>query len=214
MPRITTLGFALGLVLLTPLAAGAMVVTGTFGGVLSGGTDTNGVFGTAGGDLSGQNLIGAFTYDTSLLSGPVGGPYRGTGPGAITATLTMNSITYTFADLTSSSLYLDPGSSEVTVQTASSGTGTSDTFYLDAADFLTPFVTSGDPAQQSFVAPVGDPFFTALGSFQVGGSAAYGDFTLTSLSVAPASVPEPGSWVLIASPSYSSHSRDSRTGTA
>lgn len=199
MPRLSIMALALGLALFTPLAANAVVVDGSFSGVLTSGTDTSGVFETAGSDLTGQSLTGTFTYDTSLLSGPVAETYSGTGLGAITATITINSVTYTFTDQTSSSLYLDTGASEITVQNAQSQGGVNESFYLDASDFLTPFITSGDPTQQNFVAPVSDPFFSSDGTFLISdpGANAYGYFTLTALS-ASVEVPEPGSLLLVA----------------
>jgi hypothetical protein len=193
---IATATLGLGL-LLTPLAAHAVLVTGDFAGTLASGTDTSGVFETAGSDLTGQDIFGTFTYDTSLLGAPVGETYPGTGLGAITGTVTINGVTHTFIDQYSSSLYLDTTASEITVQNAQTQPGIAETFYLDASDPFSPFVTTTDPTQQNFVAPTSDIFFGSTGSFSISDTdaTASGAFSLTSLSVSE--VPEPATLTLM-----------------
>ena len=47
--------------LLGPVAAHATIMTGSFSGTMTDGTDTSGVFGTSGADLSNDVLTGTFT---------------------------------------------------------------------------------------------------------------------------------------------------------
>lgn len=59
MAALAAIAFASG-------AASAKVYTITFTGFLGSGTDTSGVFGTAGADLTHDAYTAAFRYDTSL----------------------------------------------------------------------------------------------------------------------------------------------------
>src|SRR5580704_6857292 len=121
--------FIAGALLLATTAAHATVMEGDFSGTINspnGGTDTTGVFGDSPGtDLSGDPVTGTFIYNTALLSQVVAGGTNtatGTGLGALTVTLTINGVNYTFTDNTSSRIFLDDGSvsgnSEATIQNA------------------------------------------------------------------------------------------------
>lgn len=65
---------AAGLAVLLSLLSGAdraeaAMVNGSFTGVMDGGTDTYGYFGTAGYNVTGQTITGTFSYDSALASG-------------------------------------------------------------------------------------------------------------------------------------------------
>jgi hypothetical protein len=195
-------------VLLAPIAASATVVTGSFTGTLYDGSDITGVFGTPG-DLTGDTISGTFSYDTSLLSQVIAGTTNtatGTGLGALSVTATIGGGSHSFTDQTSSSVYLDTGASEMTLQSDNSQSGAgftvAETFFLDGLSLSDPFVLSTDLVQ-SFGA---SEFDSSSGSFAIidTGSAlaiASGDFTLTSLTLngAASVVPEPASAALLLS---------------
>jgi hypothetical protein len=182
--------------ILSPLGARATVVTGTFSGGFYDGTDTTGVFETAGSDLTGAAVTGTFSYNTSLLTPSiVGTTNTATGsPGALTVTMTINGNTYIFTDPSSSSVYVDTSVSEITLQNTNTVGSTYETFYLDASSFPG-FITTTDLAAQDFseLSPL-----SATGSFLIGdpGAVANGDFTLTSITASPP-VPEPASMTLL-----------------
>ncbi len=197
-----------GASLLGPVAAQATMVDGSFSGTLSDGTDGTGVFGfTPGTDLTGDTVTGTFVYNTNLFtSAPSGSTdnYIGTGPGALTVTLTINGVSHTFTDSANSSLYLDSsGTSEVTYQSdassVSGSTTVNDTFLLDVFDPFTPLVASTS-LDQSF--STSNPY-SSTGSFTINDGdptlQATGDFTLGTLSQAPLTtgVPEPASVTLL-----------------
>jgi hypothetical protein len=137
-----------GALLLGPAAAHATIMTGSFSGSMTAGTDENNLFGGGvGSDLTEQFVTGTFAYDTTLFSAaaPVGGTvqYTATQAGALTITLTIGSVTYTFQDRANSSIYLDPSStSEVTLTADDTAPGVNATFELDVGLPDTPFVTS------------------------------------------------------------------------
>jgi hypothetical protein len=177
--------------LLAPIAAQATIVSGSFSGTMDIGTDDTGVFGTPGADLSGDAISGTFTYDTSLFGPPASGTATGS-PGALTVTITIGDNSHTFTDAFSSSIYLDSGGSEVTLQNADNvGDTIAESFSLDAADAFSAFILSTDlAAPYSTVNP-----FTSSGTFFIDDAgptvAASGSFHLGTLSAAP--VPEPAS---------------------
>jgi hypothetical protein len=183
---------------LSPLTAHATIVDGSFAGTLSAGTDVSGVFGTPGADLTSDAIIGTFAYNTDLLSQSVAGQQNnatGTGLGALTVTITIGSGSHTFTDNTSSSVFVDDSSSEVTFTNANSGGGMSENFFLDASDFITHFILSTD-----LTAPFSTSHpFSSNGTFFVndtGPSAvAGGVFTVVTLSAQV--VPEPASALLL-----------------
>jgi hypothetical protein len=187
------LAAVVGVALFGPMTAQATIVDGSFSGTLSSGTDTTGVFGTPGADLTNDAITGTFSYDTSLLSQSVVGSQNtatGTSLGALTVTITIGSFSHTFTDNTSSSVFLDDSSaSEVTLMNANSGGGMSENFFLDASDLITPFILSTD-----LTAPfsTNDPF-SSSGTFFINDTGpsvvAGGAFTLGTLTVQ--AVPEP-----------------------
>jgi hypothetical protein len=188
-----------GALLLGPIAAHATIVDGSFSGTMSSGTDTTGVFGTPGADLTSDAITGTFTYDTSLFSQSIsGGTNTATGsPGALTVTVTINGFSHTFTDNTSSSIYLDANASEVTLANDTTVPGSiNENFYLDVSDLFSPFISSTD-----LTAPYTDTNpFSSNGTFFISdigpNVTAGGAFTLGTLSVAP--VPEPASLGLLA----------------
>jgi hypothetical protein len=176
--------------LLGPVAAQASVIDGMFSGTIDNGTDTTGVFGAPGANLTGDAVTGTFTYNTALLSQVVSGSQNtatGTGLGALTVTVTVNGMSHTFTDPTSSSVFLDDSASEVTLASANSTGGKAENFFLDASDPITPFISSTDlTAPFSTVDP-----FTSNGTFTINdpGAVASAAFMLGTLSVQLA--PEP-----------------------
>jgi hypothetical protein len=201
---------ALSALLLSPVAAGATIVTGSFTGTMSGGTDTTGVFGTPGADLTNDTVTGSFTYDTNLFSQVVSGGTNtatGTGLGALTVTITIGGFSHTFTDQTSAGVFLDDGSvslnNQLTLQNVNNQTGTGghtigENFFLDAQDPLTPFITGTGLAQQFSASPL-----LSSGNFQILDTGpnvtADGAFSISSLTeaVAAAPVPEPASMAML-----------------
>jgi hypothetical protein len=199
----------IGALCLGPMAAHATTMNGTFSGTLTEGTDYTGVFGPAGSDLTNDAITGTFTYNTNLLSQSISGGQNtatGTGLGALTATISIGGITYTFTDPTSSSVFVDDGSvsgqSELTLQSTNNpNAGVNESFYLDISDPFAPFVASTDLTQSISAT---DPF-SQIADFSIqdtGPNAASGGFTVTSLttSQAPATspIPEPASLMVLA----------------
>jgi hypothetical protein len=201
--------FGVGALLLAPVAAQATIIDGSFSATMTDGTDTTGIFNEApGSDLTGDTVTGTYSYNTTLFSSSPSGTtdtYTGTGVGALTVTLTINGVSHTFTDSANSSIYYDSSStSEATyVANASSNVGgktINDTFELDVIDPADPFVTTTS-LNQSFST---SDALTLDGNFTVSDTnpalSAFGDFTINSLSQAPAStaVPEPASVALLA----------------
>jgi hypothetical protein len=202
---------AVSALLLTPIMAKADLVTGSFSGTMSDGTDTTGVFGTVDADLSGDTIDGTYSYDTALFSQVVSGGTNtatGTGPGALTVSITIDGFTHTFTDNSSSGVFLDDGSvsgnNELTLNNANNqnlggGSTIGESFTLDAQDPITAFIT-GTGLDQNFGA---SPLITS-GSFNVLDTGPNvqvdGDFTVSSLteSTGAPAVPEPGSLALLA----------------
>ena len=192
-------------VMLGSADAQASVVTGSFAGTITSGSDSTGVFGAVATDLTGTSISGTFSYDPNLFSSVLAGTTNtasGTSLGALTVTLTIGSGSHRFTDQTSSSIYLDTGASEFTIQNADSqssgASSANETFYLDALDPFTPFVTSQN-LDQSFNA---SPAFST-GTFSILDSApdltASGAFTLTSLTLTGTAIPEPAGLALLGS---------------
>ena len=192
---------------LAPVAARADIVTGSFTGTLGDGTDTTGVFGPPGGDLTNEPITGTFVYNTTLFSQSVSGGANtatGTGLGALTVNITIGTGSYTFTDPTASGVFLDDGSvsgqSEFTISNSNNhGSLTNESFYLDISDAFTPFVFGTDLSQSISTS---DPLLSSIGSFSIHDTvpnvAAAGDFSITSLSDSvSSSVPEPASALLL-----------------
>jgi hypothetical protein len=195
--------FIAGALLLASPAAHATVMEGDFSGTINspgGGSDVTGVFGEAAGtDLSGDPVTGTFTYNTALLSQSISGGVNnatGTGLGALTVTLTINGVNYTFTDNSSASILLDTNASEATIQNANTTGGSNDSFSLDASDLFNPFITSTDlTATWSTTNP-----FSSTGSFAIddAGAEASGSFTLGTFEVTgQVAAPEPASMALL-----------------
>ena len=204
----TLIAFGIGALLLAPAAAQATIVDGSFSGTMTDGIDTSGVFtGLAGTDMTGDAVTGTFVYDITMFTGSSVNPatYAGTGLGALTVTITIDGHSHTFTDSANSSIYLDDSStSEVTYQSdaasVSGSTTINDTFLLDIIDPSSPFVTSTS-LNQSFTTTNPD---VSTGTFSIQDAdpllQSSGDFTLGTLTQAPASsaVPEPASLALLA----------------
>ena len=166
------------------------------------------MFGTPGADLTGDTITGTFSYDTSLLSQSIVGTTNtasGIGFGALSETVTIGGVSHTFADHANSSVYLDTGASEMTLQNDDSqnagGITVAETFFLDALSISSPFVLSTDLTQSfdatSFDSSVGT--FTILDTAPSGNTIASGDFTLDSLTLnGPATTPLPAALPLFA----------------
>jgi hypothetical protein len=202
------IAFAAAASLLSPVAAHAIIIDGSFSGTMSDGTDVSGVFGEpASTDLTGDPVTGTFVYDSSLFTGvPAGSTetYTNTATGALTVTVTINGVSHTFTDSANSSIYLDDsGTSEVqyvaNASSVSGGTTINDTFDLDVLDPGDPFVTSTS-LDQSFST---SDATTLTGSFSIidtgPAQTASGDFTISTLQQgpAPAATPEPASMALL-----------------
>jgi hypothetical protein len=190
---------ALGL-LVAPLTAHAVVIDGSFAGTMDFGTDTTGVFGTPGADLTGDAVAGTFSYDTDLLSSSISGTVNdATGiPGAVTATITILGSTYTFTDPTSSGVNLDTSASEITVSNGNFVGTNNETFSIDALDLTNPFITSTDVMAQNFADAAATLF--GSGSFSIADGStpiAAGAFVLSSIDAAPGSVMEPASMAMM-----------------
>jgi hypothetical protein len=142
------IALSIGALLLGPAAARADIMSGSFTGTMTAGTDEDDLFGLGvDEDLTGQNVTGTFTYNTALFgAGVVVGTtetYQNTSVGALTVTLTINGVTYTFQDRANSSIYLDDSStSEVTLQSDDTAANISATFLLDVGLPDTPFVSN------------------------------------------------------------------------
>lgn len=195
MNRKTAMAAAM-ILLLSPMAAHAAIVTGTFAGTLDGSSmNTSGVFG-APSNLNGAGITGTFKYDTGLLSSAITGTKNNaTGsPGALTVAVTINGIIFTFTDPTMSNVYLDTGASDIMFGNTKSVGSTYETFSLDASS-LPAFILSTDLAAQNFIKA--NPL-NSTGSFSIADSvaSASGNFTLTSIT-ASTSVSEPASAVLL-----------------
>lgn len=183
--------------LLSPMAAHAAIVTGTFAGTLDGSSmDTSGVFG-APSNLNGAGITGTFKYNTGLLSSAITGTTNNaTGsPGALTVAVTINGITFTFTDPTMSNVYLDTGASDIMLGNTNSVGSKYETFSLDASSLSPAFILSTDLTAQNF--SIANPSnYTASFSIADSVDMANGNFTLTSIT-ASTSVPEPASAVLL-----------------
>jgi len=194
-----------GALLLGPAAAHATIMTGSFSGSMTAGTDENNLFGGGiGSDLTEQFVTGTFVYDTTLFSAaaPVSGTvqYTATQAGALTITLTIGSVTYTFQDRANSSIYLDPSpTSEVTLTANDTAPGVNATFELDVGLPDTPFVTSNSLTGTYNAAELGDSVIQNSG-FQIINSdptevVSGAEFNVNSIAVQQQSqdVPEPAS---------------------
>jgi hypothetical protein len=202
------IALVVGALCLGPVAAQATIVTGSFSGSMSYGTDSTGAFGADGGVLDGDAITGTFTYNTSLFSQVVSdgtNTATGTGLGALTVTITINGSSYTFTDQTSSSIFLDDGSvsgnNEMTLNTlnqqSGGGSTVDESFALDANDPIFPFLTGTDLVQSFTDSP-----FTSSGAFQIldtGPNAdAGGSFSIDTLTLDGAqAAPEPASLALL-----------------
>jgi hypothetical protein len=199
------IGLAVAALCLGPTAAKATIVTGSFSGSVSAGTDSDNVFGADGGTLDGDSLTGTFTYNTALFTQNVSGGTNsatGTGLGALTVTLTIDGVSHTFTDQTSSSIFLDDGSvssnNELTLNTLNNpSSAVNESFTLDIQDPINSFITGTSLVQQFTESP-----FVSDGNFSIvdGISAnAGGSFTISSLTVNGSStaVPEPASLAVL-----------------
>jgi hypothetical protein len=190
--------------LLGPAAARATVIDGSFSGTLTSGEDTTGVFGPASTGLTGDVITGTFVYVTSLFTPSVVGTQNtltGDATGALTVTVTINGVSHTFTDATSSSIFLDSGASQITITSANAPTGAVDEdFSLEADDILTPFITSTDPARTFSTS---DALLNSQGQFVIDDSGpamqANGQFIIASISTTTATIPtpEPASLMLL-----------------
>jgi len=201
------IGAIISALLLAPMAARADIIDGSFTGTISpSGFDYTGVFGPSNTDLTGDTIAGTFSYNTALLSQSIsGGQDTATGsPGALTVTIAINGISHTFTDPTSSSVYIDDGSSsglsELTLQNTNTSGNLNESFSLDISDGATPFVLGGDNLDQSLNITPG-PFTSVTGLFDIQdpGVGASGGFTITALTSADtSSVPEPAGMAVLA----------------
>ncbi len=186
-----------GLLASAPGPSSALMVGGSFVGTMDSGTDTSGVFGTPGADLSGLTVLGSFSYDTDLFSSLVLGPTNtatGIAPGAISVNLSIGMSSFTFTDSATAIIYLDTAASQFTLTTGAADPSGSDTFSLDVFDILAPFIFSTELTQGfSVIAPA-----SSLGVFTINyvepDAVASGIFSVNSLTVN--AVPEPASAVL------------------
>lgn len=186
--------------LLCTTAAYADVVTGSFDGTISSGTDSTGVFGPTG-SLASDSITGTFTYNTTLFNASVMGSTNtatANSSGALTVTIVIGGVSHTFTDQTSSGIFLGTSSSEITLTSANSQIGgdssTNETFYLNAFDPITPFILSTSLAQTFSASPAfSTGVFTILDTGP--NAVANGVFSLTSIT-ATDEVPEPASIVM------------------
>lgn len=197
------IALSIGALLLGPAAAHATIMTGSFSGTMTAGTDQDNLFGGGvGSDLTDHLVTGTFVYDTALFSAaaPVGGTvqYTGTAAGALTITLTIGSVTYTFQDRANSSIYLDPtATSEVTLVANDAALGVNATFELDVGLPDTPFVISNSLTGTYNATVLGGSIIQNSG-FQIDNSdpgkvVSGAEFNIGSITVQqqPESVPEP-----------------------
>jgi hypothetical protein len=182
---------ALGL-LVAPFTAHAVLIDGSFAGTMDFGSDTTGVFGKPGEDLTGDAVTGTFSYNSDLLSSSITGTVNdATGiPGAVTVTITILDSTYAFTDPSSSSVFLDTLSSEITVSNGNFVGINNETFSIDALDPIAPFITSDDLTAQDFADAAATLF--GIGTFSIVDGAAPiadGEFTVASIDAAPVAEP-------------------------
>jgi hypothetical protein len=201
--------FSVATLLLGPAAAHATIMTGSFSGTMTAGTDADNLFGGGvASDLTDDAVTGTFVYDTTLFSAaaPVGGTvqYTATGAGALTITVTIGSVTYTFQDRANSSIYLDPSStSEVTLVANDTAPGVNATFELDVGLPDTPFLTSNSLTDTYDAAGLDDSVIQNSG-FQISNSdpaevVGGAEFNVNSIAVQQQSqdLPEPASMGLL-----------------
>ncbi len=203
------IALSVGALLLGPAAAHATVMTGSFSGIMTAGTDEDSLFGGGvGSDLTDNAVTGTFVYDTAKFSAaaPVDGTetYTATATGALTITLTIGSVTYTFQDRANSSIYLDPSSaSEVTLVANDTAPGVNATFELDVGIPDTPFVASNSLTGTYSADSLGDSVIQGS-TFQIDNSdpaevVGDGTFNVNSIAVQQQSqaVPEPAGLALL-----------------
>ena len=199
------IGAIASVLLLVPMAARADIIDGSFSGTITGAFDYGGVFGPANTDLSNDALTGTFSYNTALLSTAISGGQNtatGTGLGAVTVTITIAGNSYTFTDQTSSSVYLDDGSSDGLSEFTLQNVNNSDSFYLDISEANSnkQFVFGTSLTEPLNIVPDGNT--SVISDFMIAnsGSGASGGFTITSLTSSDisSSVPEPAGMAVLA----------------
>ena len=204
------IALSVGALLLGPAAARATIMTGSFSGTMTAGTDQNNLFGGgAGSDLTNATATGTFVYDTTKFSAvaPAGGTetYTSTAIGALTITLTIGSVTYTFQDRANSGIYLDPSStSEVTLVANDTAPGVNTTFELDLGIPDTPFLSSNSLTSSYSATGLADSVIQNSGFQIINSDPARvvngAEFTVSSIAVQQQSeaVPEPAGVALLA----------------
>jgi hypothetical protein len=198
-------------------SANAIPIVGSFSGTVDSGIDLSNLFGTPGGDLSGQALSGAFSYDTDQAPMPVApGQYMSSGAlNWLNASITINGTSYSFdafaADpATNHDLFVgvtdepDSLSLGVTRTTVLIDTIIEQQLSLFILEGLTDFTSGLDlPHSLSWYA---DSASASAGTFSVScytdgcsAPAFSGQFSLSTLTLAPAvvTVPEPGTLALL-----------------
>jgi hypothetical protein len=216
--RVTSQGrlvLATTLLLFAAAPVDAIPIVGTFTGTIDSGTDISDYFGTGGGDLTGQALSGTLSYDTDTAPAP-SAPGQFLSSGALnwlSASITINGASYSFdafaADpATNHDLVVgvtdepDSFSLNVTRTTVLSDTVMEQQLALFVLEGLGDF-TSGLELPQS-LSWSADAASSSAGTFLVScytegcASPAFaGSFSLSTLSLAPVAVPEPGTLGLL-----------------
>jgi hypothetical protein len=206
---------------LLPGIANATLVSGSFSGVITNdgsgaNTDNLNYFGLASsapcvgfpgcGVLSSQTITGTFTYDTSQLSINNAGTYQsGTSiqQGAISVTITINGVSYTFndGDTAASGVLIESDSPNQQISMNLSNSSDQSVFNIALTDpnitnnsLASTFSDSGIPSSASYT-PTPDTFYIADYGNGNGNpptiSVSPTTFYITAISYAP--VPEPAS---------------------
>jgi hypothetical protein len=190
--------------------ASATVVTGTFTGSFSSGTDDTGVFTRPGTDLTGAILTGTLAYDTDQLTtgtnGTVTSGASAQVPLSLRFSLTAFGHTYAFTSDTNANVAVDTAISEITlVANNAEAPGPivfANSFSLDAYDTTIAFITGATLAQAFTASPSSTSGVFAISQYNIDTntltSGAGGTFTVSSLSLSTSSdVPEPMSLALL-----------------
>jgi len=205
-----------------PSAASAATVTITYAGTVSSGYDGTGVFGSAGGDLTGDSYTATYVFNTSLgntaLSTPTELILNG-GAGAfgiptplVNASLTINGVTVSVPGGDQDLIWVLGGSGGSGYDVLARQYGVPNNGNTTVANELANDLSTGPSVIPfSFAGPVSYTVNAAdsvFGDFVIGASAgngyfgdAYGDLSPASLTVSSGAVaaaaPEPSTWAMM-----------------
>jgi hypothetical protein len=150
-------------------------------------------------DLTGQTMLGTFSYDPSLLNpiNPATYTSTGQGLGALTIAVQIGSRNFVFTSGTSSSVGIDPLFSQFELQTRgvvnASGQQLGGSFSLLAADPVNPFISISSFDQNFYIQ---DPLINS-GSFSITENDTLMTVFNLNYTITQLDVPEPSSLILL-----------------